>query len=33
MRGTVGALSKFYLTERYQRVAIKDKTNIINYSN
>jgi hypothetical protein len=33
MRGTFGALIKSYLTERYQRVAIKDKTNTINYSN
>jgi hypothetical protein len=33
IRGTFGALIKSYLTERYQRVAIKDKTNNINYSN
>jgi hypothetical protein len=33
IRGTSGALIKSYLTERYQRVAIKDKTNTINYSN
>ena len=33
MRGTFGALIKSYLTERYQRVAIKDKINTINYSN
>jgi hypothetical protein len=33
IRGTFGALIKSYLTERYQRVAIKDKTNTINYSN
>jgi hypothetical protein len=30
---TFGALIKYYLTERYQRVAIKDKANTINYSN
>jgi hypothetical protein len=33
IRGTFGALIKLYLTQRYQRVAIKDKTNTINYSN
>jgi hypothetical protein len=33
IRGTFGALIKSYLTERYQRVAIRDKTNTINYSN
>jgi hypothetical protein len=33
IRGTFGALIKSYLTERYQRVLIKDKTNTINYSN
>jgi hypothetical protein len=33
MRGTFGALIKSYLTERYQRVAIKDKINTTNYSN
>ena len=33
IRGTFGALIKFYLTERYQRVAMKDKTNTINCSN
>ena len=33
IRGTFGALIKSYLTERYQRVAVKDKTNTINYSN
>jgi hypothetical protein len=27
IRGTFGALIKSYLTERYQRVVIKDKTN------
>jgi len=32
MRGTSGALTKSYLTERYQRIAIKDKTNTVNYS-
>ena len=32
-RGTFGAQIKSYLRERYQRVAIKDKTNTINYSN
>ena len=30
---TFGALIKSYLTERYQRVAIRVKTNTINYSN
>ena len=33
IRGTFGALIKSYLTERYQRVALKDKTNTFNYSN
>ena len=33
IRGTFGALIKSYLTERYFRVVIKDKTNTINYSN
>jgi hypothetical protein len=33
IRGTFGTLIKSYLMERYQRVAIKDKTNTINYSN
>jgi len=33
IRGTFGALIKSYLTERYQRVALKDKTNTVNYSN
>jgi retron-type reverse transcriptase len=33
IRGTFGALIKSYLSERYQRVAIEDKTNTINYSN
>ena len=32
IRGTFEALIKSYLTERYQRVAIQDKTNTINYS-
>jgi hypothetical protein len=32
IRGTSGALIKPYLTERYQRVAIKGKTNTVNYS-
>jgi len=31
--GTFGALIKTYLMERYQRVALKDKTNMGNYSN
>jgi hypothetical protein len=31
IRGTFGALIKSYLMDRYQRVAIKDKTNSINY--
>jgi len=31
--GTFGALIKSYLTERYQRVAIKGTTKTINYSN
>jgi len=30
---TFGALIKYHLMERYQRVAIKDKINTINYSN
>jgi hypothetical protein len=33
IRGTFAALIKSYLMERYQRVAKKDKTNTINYSN
>jgi hypothetical protein len=33
IRGSFGALIKSYLTERYQRVAIRDKSNTINYSN
>jgi hypothetical protein len=33
IRGTLGALIKSYLTERYQRVAMKNKTNTTNYSN
>jgi hypothetical protein len=33
IRGTFGALIKPYLMDRYQRVAIKDKTNTTNYSN
>jgi len=33
IRGTFGAIIKSYLMERYQRVALKDKTNIVNYSN
>jgi hypothetical protein len=33
IRGTFGALTKSYLMERYQRVAIKDKTNTIYSSN
>jgi hypothetical protein len=33
IRGKFGALIKSYLTERYQRVALKDKTNTVNYSN
>jgi len=33
IRGTFGALIKSYLMERYQRVALKDKTNTVNYSN
>jgi hypothetical protein len=31
--GTFGALIKSYLTDRYQRDAMKDKTKTINYSN
>jgi hypothetical protein len=31
IRGTFGTVIKSYLTERYQRVALKDKTNTINY--
>ena len=30
IRGTFGALIKSYLMERYQSVALKDKTNIVN---
>ena len=33
IRGTFGALIKSHLMERYQRVALKDKTNAVNYSN
>jgi hypothetical protein len=33
IRGTFEVLIKCYLTERYQRVTIKDKTNTTNYSN
>jgi len=33
IRGSFGALIKSYFTERYQRVALKDKTNTVNYSN
>jgi len=33
IRGIFGALIKSYLTERHQRVALKDKTNTVNYSN
>ena len=33
IRGTFGALIKFYLTERYQTVALNDKTITVNYSN
>ena len=33
IRGTFGALIKSYLMERYQRFALKDKTNTVNYSN
>jgi len=33
IRGTFGALIRSYLMERYQRVALKDKTNAVNYSN
>jgi hypothetical protein len=33
IRGTFGAVIKSFLMERYQRVALKDKTNPINYSN
>jgi len=33
IRGTWGALIKSYLTERYQTVALKDKTNTVNCSN
>jgi hypothetical protein len=32
IRGTFGTLIKSYLMDRYQGVAIKDKTNSINYS-
>jgi hypothetical protein len=31
--GTIAALIKSYHMERYQRVAMKDKTNTTNYSN
>ena len=33
IRGTFGALIKSYLTERYQTVALKDKTNTVNCFN
>jgi hypothetical protein len=33
IRGNFGDLIKSYLRERYQRVAIKDKTNTISYPN
>ena len=33
IRGTLGALIKSSLTERYKRVALKEKTNTVNYSN
>jgi len=33
IRGTSETLIKSYLTERYQRILIKDNTNTINYSN
>jgi len=33
IRGKFGALIKSYLTERYERAAIRDKTNTTNYSN
>jgi len=33
IRGIFGTLIKSYLMERYQRVALKDKTNTVNYSN
>ena len=33
IRETFGALIKSYIMERYQRVAIKDDMNTINYSN
>ena len=32
IRGTFGALIRSYLMERYKRVALKDKTNTVNYS-
>jgi len=33
IRGTFGDLIKSYLMQRYQRVALNDKTNTVNYSN
>ena len=33
IRGTFGTLIKSFLMERYQKVALKDKTNTINYWN
>jgi len=33
IRGTFEALIKSYLMERYQRVALMDKSNTVNYSN
>jgi hypothetical protein len=33
IRGTFWALIKSYLAKRYQRAALKDKTNTVNYSN
>jgi len=33
IRGRFGALIKSCLTERYQRVALNDNTNTVNYSN
>ena len=33
IRGIFGALIKWYLTERYQKVALQDKTNTVIYSN
>jgi len=32
IRRTFGGLIKSYLTEKYQRFVLKDKTNTINYS-